>query len=378
MKFATKAVHVGQEPDPATGSVIPPIYQTSTFAIKDPQQENLYEYTRHGNPNYHHLEQTLASLEQARFATVFCSGMGGATGLTALLESGDRVVSVSEVYGGTYRLFAEVLSRFRITHTLVPSHDEDAIAQALEPPTRLLLFETPTNPHLHLVDIEKMATLAKNRDVLVAVDNTFASPYLQNPLSLGADIVWHSTTKYIGGHSDLMGGALVTNDLSLKKRFDHARMTLGLNPGPFDAWLTSRGVKTLALRMQQHEKNAMAMATFFNDYSQVKQVYYPGLSTHPQHELAKRQMRGFGGMLSVEFDADYAKTLEIVHRLRLFTLAISLGGVESLVNHSASMSHAALPAEERKRLGITDSLVRFSAGIEATEDLIEDISQAML
>lgn len=373
MKFSTKAIHIGQEPDPGTGAIIPPVFLTSTFALEHPEKTKGFEYTRHGNPNFSYLEKTLAALENAEYATVFSSGMAAAFAATSLLSSGDRVIGLKEVYGGTYRLLADALKKFGIDFVLIDDQMPNAFEEALMPPTKMVLFETPTNPLMLVTDIEEVSCRAKKRGVLTVVDNTFASPFFQHPLDLGADVVWHSTTKYIGGHSDLIGGALMTRNFELKKHFDWARLTYGLNPSPFDAWLTSRGVKTLSLRMLQHQKNALALAAYFENHPKVKKVHHPGLASHPMHDIAKKQMSGFSGMFSVEFDLSLEETLQLLSSFKLFSLAISLGGVESLVNHSATMSHVSVPKEVREQMGITDSLVRFSAGIEDTDDLLEDI-----
>lgn len=378
MRFSTRAIHVGQKPDPTTGAITPPVYLTSTYALESPTQTKGYDYTRHGNPNYTFLEETLASLEDAKYATVFSSGMGALSAASCLLSTGDRVIALNEVYGGTYRLFVDHLKNFGIDFHLIESEDEEGLKKALAPPTKMLLVETPTNPQLRISDIAKVSAMAHERDLLVIVDNTFASPYFQNPLSLGADIVWHSTTKYISGHSDLIGGVLITNDRGLKHKFDIARLTLGTNPSPFDAWLTSRGVKTLSLRMEQHQKNGLALAHLLENHPLVKKVHHPALTSHPGHVIAKKQMRGFSGVFSVEFNLSMEKTLKLLSSLKLFSLGISLGGVESLVNHSATMSHAPYPREKRLEMGITDSLVRISAGIEDTEDLLEDMGKALL
>lgn len=370
MRFGTKTIHIGQEPDPSTGAAIPPVFQTSTFVQGVGDGE--FEYTRHGNPNYQRLEKTLSAIEGAEFATVFSSGMGAISAVASILAKGDRVVALREVYGGTWRLFSELFKRYGVDFQIVDDREE-AFLKALEPPTKMVVFETPTNPMMEVIDIAKVVKAAKKRNVLVVVDNTFASPFFQHPLELGADAVWHSTTKYIGGHSDLIGGVLITNNGELKERFDYSRMTLGLNPGPFDCWLASRGVKTLALRMVQHEKNALALAKFFQGHPKVLQVHHPGLESDPGHAIAKKQMSGFSGMFSVEFDLGIEETKKLISSFEYFALAISLGGVESLVNHSATMSHAPLPKAERARLGITDGLVRFSCGVEETEDLLEDV-----
>lgn len=377
MRFSTRAIHVGQEPDPTTGSITPPVYLTSTYALASPTETKGYDYTRHGNPNYSFLEETLSSLEEAKYATVFSSGMGAIAGATSLLSSGDRVVALNEVYGGTYRLFVDHLKKYGIDFVLVDSNDKNKLQELLKPPTKILLFESPTNPRLQISDIAEVSAMAHEKGVLVIVDNTFASPYFQNPLALGADVVWHSTTKYISGHSDLIGGVLITNEKSLKDQFDLARLTVGTNPSPFDAWLTSRGVKTLAVRMEQHQKNSLALAHLLEGHPLVKKVNHPGLPSHSGHEIAKKQMKGYSGVFSVEFNLSSEKTLKLLSSLKLFALGISLGGVESLVNHSATMSHAPYPKEEKLKMGITDSLVRISAGIEDTQDLVEDMQNAL-
>lgn len=378
MKFATKAIHVGSEPDPKTGAIMPPIYMTSTFVQEAPAETKGYDYTRAGNPNFTILEELLASLEEAKFATVFSSGLGALTGMiTGLLSSGDEVVALDGVYGGTFRMFHKVFNRFGIkfsTHTPKTPEELDAL---LAKKPKWLLFETPTNPLLEIYDISAMSAAAKKHGVLTIVDNTFATPYNQNPLVLGADLVWHSTTKYIGGHSDVIGGALMTNDPEMKKKLDFARMAVGVNPSPFDAWLTTRGVKTLAVRMKQHEQNAMDIAKYLSKHPKVKKVYYPGLEGHSKHAIAKKQMRGFGGMISVEFNLSLESTKKLISSLKLFSLAESLGGVESLVNHPTLMTHASIPEAERHRMGITDGLVRFSVGIEDSSDLIEDLKNGL-
>ena len=377
MRFATRAVHVGQEPDPETGSVIPPIYMTSTFAKELEGEAFDYKYTRHNNPNYTNLEKTLASLENAQHATIFSSGIGAIAAAASALKQGDRVITFKEVYGGTYSIFTNVFKKLGIDFQIIDSIDDGTLERYLQPPTKILILESPSNPNMYIVDIAKLSSLAKQHGVLTIVDNTFASPYFQKPLDLGADVSWHSTTKYIGGHSDLIGGVLITNKPELKKQFDFQRLLIGVNPSPFDAWLASRGLKTLPLRMEQHSKNGLALANFFEKHPRVRKVNHPGLPSHPAHVLAKKQMSGFSGMFSVEFDLDLEQTKKLLASFKLFTLAISLGGVESLVNHSANMSHASVPRDERLRMGILDSLARFSPGIEDTEDLLEDVSQAL-
>lgn len=375
MEFATKTIHVGNEAEPFTGAIMPPIYMTSTFVQEAPGQDKGYDYTRANNPNFMILEKLLASLEEAKFATIFSSGLGALTAMiSGLLSSGDRVVGVGSLYGGTFRLFNQVFNRFGIQFiSVTPDQAEKALANK----TKWLLFETPTNPLLEILDIDTLLSLAKKQGVLTIVDNTFATPYNQNPLKLGADVVWHSTTKYIGGHSDVIGGAIMTNDAAIKERVDFARKAVGLNPSPFDAWLVNRGVKTLAIRMKQHEENGMAIARFLAKHPKVNKVYYPGLESHPNHAIAKRQMRGFGGMVSAEFNMSVENTKKLISSFKLFALAESLGGVESLVNYPATMTHASIPREDRLKMGLSDGLVRFSVGIEDSRDLIADLAGAL-
>lgn len=378
MKFATKAIHVGYEPESLYGAVMPPIYMTSTFEQEAPGQTRGYDYTRGGNPNFTFLENILASLEEAKFATVFSSGIGALTALVSTLKPGDIVIGINGVYGGTYRLFNRIFKNYDIhLETISPDQipELDEIMKKKKP--KWLFFETPTNPLLDVFDIEMLAKLAKKHGILSVVDNTFASPYCQNPLLLGVDIVWHSTTKYIGGHSDVIGGVVMTNDPELKKDLNFRRLTLGVNPSPFDTWLITRGVKTLAVRMEQHQKNAFAVANFLEKHPKVKKVYYPGLPSHPHHEIAKKQMRGFSGMVSAEFNLELEQAKKLLSTFKLFTLAESLGGVESLVNHPSTMTHLSIPPEVRKEMGIADGLIRFSIGIEDPEDIIADLDQAL-
>lgn len=378
MEFATKAIHIGNEPDAKTGAIMPPIYMTSTFVQESPGVTKGYDYTRAGNPNFDILEAVLASLEHAKYATVFSSGLGAMTGLICgLLEAGDHIVAFDGLYGGTYRLFTKVFNRFGIKFTTYNPYSKVKLETLLEQQPKWLLFETPTNPLLDIFDISALTTLAQRYQVLSIVDNTFATPYNQSPLLLGADVVWHSTTKYIGGHSDVIGGAMMTNDLKIKEQLDFSRKAVGLNPSPFDAWLVNRGVKTLAARMQLHEKNGMAIARFLQNHPKVKKVYYPGLESYPKHDLAKKQMRGFGGMVSVEFNLSLEQTKKLIASFKLFALAESLGGVESLVNYPATMTHASIPAEERARMGLSDGLIRFSVGIENVDDLIADLNAGL-
>lgn len=377
MKFATKAVHIGYKPDPTTGSIMPPIYMTSTYVQESPGETKGYDYTRAGNPNFTILEEILASLENAEYATVFSSGLGALTGLISMLSQGDSVVAFDGVYGGTYRLFNSIFKRYGIQFLSIDPSSPKALEKALEKKPKWLFFETPTNPLLEIYDIAAFVNIARQHHVLTIVDNTFATPYFQNPLKFGVDVVWHSTTKYIGGHSDVVGGVVMTNDKSMKEKLDFARKAIGLNPSPFDVWLLTRGVKTLALRMEQHQKNALTIARFLQNHPKVKKVYFPGLESHHNHDLAKRQMSGFGGMLSVEFNLSLENTKKLISSFKLFSLAESLGGVESLVSYPATMTHASIPLEERLRIGLSDELIRFSVGIEDSEDLIADLNQAL-
>ena len=377
MKFSTKAIHVGQKPDETTGAVIPPIYMTSTYAQEAPNKHKGYDYTRSGNPNFDNLEATLASLEQAKFATIFSSGLGATSGIASTLKAGDKVVATNDLYGGTFRLFSTVFTNFGIEFSTVDTQDLVAVEEALKSNPKFIFLESPTNPLLRISDIKAISELAKKYGTKTVVDNTFASPYFQNPLTLGADIVYHSATKYIGGHSDVVGGVVMTNDAELAGKINFSRFAMGFNPSPFDAWLTSRGVKTLGIRMKQHASNAMAVAQFLKDHPKVKKIYYPGLPEHPNHDVAKRQMHGFSGIVSVEFDLTQEQAMELISSFKLFTLAESLGGVESLVDHPASMTHASIPKEEREKAGLGDGLVRFSVGIEDAEDLVSDIEIAL-
>lgn len=380
MKFSTKAVHCGQKPDPCTGAMIPPIYMTSTFFQESPGETKGYDYTRAGNPNFTNLEEQLAPLENASYATVFSSGLGALTGMISTLSSGDRVVAVDGIYGGTYRLFTKVFNKFGIKFECVSLSSPDGLEnleKALKSNPKWLFFETPTNPVLEIFDIEALCSMAKQNGVLTVVDNTFASPYCQNPLKWGADIVWHSATKYLGGHSDVIGGAVMSNSPSLKQDLDFARMSIGLNPSPFDAWLISRGIKTLALRMEKHSSNALEVAKFLSKHPKTKKVHYPGLSDHPAHFIARKQMQPFSGIVAAEFNFSIDMTKKLISSFKWFALGESLGGIESLVSSPALMTHASIPPAERHRMGIGDSLVRFSVGIEDIEDLLADLQSTL-
>lgn len=374
MKLDTKLVHAGQEPDPVTGSIMPPIYMTSTYVQESPGEAKGYEYTRAGNPNFTILENLLASLEKGKYATVFSSGLGGLTALVSGLNPGDKVVALQGVYGGTFRLFNQVFSRYGIQFEQVKTSD---LEKALQSKPKYLLFETPTNPLLEIYDLEKFTQLAHKNGVEVVVDNTFATPFNQNPIDFGVDHVWHSTTKYIGGHSDVIGGAIITNNQKTKQTLDFGRKALGLNPSPFDAWLVTRGVKTLGARMRLHNENAQKVANFLASHPKVSKVYYPGLSSHENHAIAKKQMRGFSGMVSAEFKLSLDETKKVISSFKYFSLAESLGGVESLVCHPATMTHASIPANIRNEIGLRDGLVRFSVGIEDPDDLIDDLRDAI-
>jgi cystathionine gamma-lyase len=377
--FATRAIHVGQAPDPTTGAVIVPIYQTSTYAQTAVGVHKGYDYSRTANPTRAALEECLASLEGGRFGLAFASGMAAEDTLLHLFETGDHVVACDDVYGGTFRLFHRVLERVGLRFTFVDATRIDNVEAAIEDRTRLIWLESPTNPLLKLIDIAAVSRLAHQRgNIIVAVDNTFASSYCQRPLELGADVVHYSTTKYLGGHSDVVGGALVTADDGLFERLKFLQNAVGGVPGAFDSWLVLRGLKTLAVRMRQHSANAGQIGCFLEQHPRVKRVYYPGLPSHPQHNLACRQMSGgFGGMLSFEITGGVEAAREVARRTRLFTLAESLGGVESLIELPALMTHASLPSERREEIGIDDGLIRLSVGIEEVEDLIADLGQAL-
>lgn len=384
MKFATKAIHVGQEADPATGATIVPIYQTSTYTQAKVGEHKGFDYSRSANPTRLALERQLAALEGGGFGSAFASGMAATAAVLNLLSAGDHAVVGDDLYGGTYRLFSLVLERYGLQFTYVDMTDLDAVAAAVRPNTKLFWVETPTNPLLKLVDIAAVAALRsslpagdRERAPLLAVDNTFATPYFQRPLSLGADIVVASTTKYIGGHSDVIGGIVVVDDPEVHAAVKFHQNAVGGVPGPHDAWLTMRGAKTLALRMREHARNAQIVAEFLEAHDEVARVYYPGLQSHPQHELAKRQMSGFGGMLSFVLEGPPERALDFAHRLRYFSLAESLGGVESLICHPARMTHGSIPKDQRERRGVTDCLLRLSVGIEDPGDLVEDLDRAL-
>ena len=380
MKFSTRAIHVGQEADPATGATIVPVYQTSTYTQDAVGEHKGFDYSRTINPTRVALEKQLAALESAEYGYAFASGMAATSAVLNLLSAGDHALVTDDLYGGTYRLFTRVLERYGLSFTYVDMSDLEAVRWAIRPNTKLFWIETPTNPLLKLIDIKAIVALrdAHAASAVVAVDNTFASPYFQQPLALGADVVVHSTTKYIGGHSDVVGGVAITNDSAIAETIKFHQNAVGGVPGPHDAWLTMRGAKTLALRMREHARNAQAVAEFLEGHAEVERVYYPGLASHPQHDLAKRQMSGFGGMVSFVLKGPQSRALDFAHRLKYFSLAESLGGVESLICHPARMTHGSIPKEDRDRRGVTDGLLRLSVGIEDVDDLIEDLNSALL
>lgn len=377
LQFATRCVHGGVYKDPLYNSVVTPIYPSSTFYFEGPRQTSGYDYTRTKNPTRDALEENLASLEGGAGATAVATGMAAITTTLHLLPSGAHVIAGNDIYGGTYRLFANVLPARGLRFTLVDMGDPEAIAAAIEPDTALIWIETPSNPLLRLTDVAAVCALARSRGILSCADNTFLSPYLQRPLELGADLVVHSTTKYLNGHSDVVGGAIVSATPELAARVAATANALGTTCSPFDAWLVLRGVKTLPLRMQAHEKNAAALAQFLDAHLLVEHVYYPGLASHPQHALAKSQQHGFGAMLSFDLKGGEEAVFRLVERLKLYAFAESLGGVESLIEHPVSMSHAAMSPEAQAAAGIGPGLVRVSVGIEDTQDLVADMAQAL-
>ncbi|PTX60217.1 cystathionine gamma-lyase [Kordia periserrulae] len=378
MKFNTKTIHGGQQPDKAYGAVMPPIYQTSTFAQRSPGKHQGYEYARSKNPTRTALENALASLENGNHAMAFGSGLAAIDAVLKLLKSGDEVIATNDLYGGSYRLFTKVFEDFGIKFHFVNMENAATIEEFINTNTKLIWIETPTNPMMNIIDIEAVSTVAKTHNVLLAVDNTFATPYLQRPLDLGADIVMHSVTKYIGGHSDLVMGALVVKDKVLANKLYFIQNASGAICGPMDCFLALRGIKTLHVRMQRHCENGKAVAEYLANHPKISKVYWPGFKTHPNHDIAKKQMNGFGGMISfVTKGNDYDEAIKIIENLKIFTLAESLGGVESLAGHPASMTHASIPKEEREKVGIVDALIRLSVGIEDAEDLIADLEQAL-
>ncbi len=376
MGFSTDAIHAGQQPDPTTGAVTVPIYQTSTYVQEELGKHKGFEYARTQNPTRSALEANLAALERGARAFAFSSGMAAISAVGYLLQAGDHVVTSYNMYGGTVRLFERVLSGYGLQFTYVDTSDLAAVAAAFRPTTRLLFAETPTNPTMIISDLRGLAGLARERGVLFAVDNTFMTPYFQRPLELGAQLVVHSTTKYLNGHSDMVGGVVVSNDPAASERLQFVQNAVGAVPGPFDCWLVLRGVKTLAVRMERHQGNALRIADWLAKHPSVRRVYYPGLPSHPGHALHRSQAAGFGGMIAFD-TGSLDRGAAVLRRARLFSLAESLGGVESLISHPATMTHASVPREERERVGLTDGLVRVSVGIEDLEDLLADLENAL-
>lgn len=378
MKFNTKTIHGGQKHDPAYGSVMPPIYQTSTYAQSTPGGHKGYEYSRTHNPTRTALENAFASIENGNYGLAFGSGLAAIDAIIKLLEPGDEVISTNDLYGGSYRLFTSIFKKFGIKFHFVGMNNATKIKNYINKNTKLIWVETPTNPMMNIIDIRAASAIAKKHNILLAVDNTFATPYLQRPLDLGADIVMHSATKYLGGHSDLIMGALVVKDKDLADRLYFIQNASGAVCGPQDSFLALRGIKTLHIRMQRHCENGRAVAEFLANHPKIEKVYWPGFENHPNHDIAKSQMSDFGGMVSFTTKGNnYKEAISIVENLKIFTLAESLGGVESLAGHPASMTHASIPKEEREKTGVVDSLIRLSVGIEDEADLIADLKQAI-
>lgn len=378
MKFGTKAIHAGQEPDPVTGAIMTPIYQTSTYWQESPGKHKGYAYARGKNPTRTALENCIAALENGKHGLCFSSGMGATDAVIKLLQPGDEVITGNDLYGGTYRMFTKVFAKYGIKFHFIDLTDTSNIKNYISSNTKLIWIETPTNPTMQIVDIAACAAIAQAHQLILAVDNTFASPYLQNPLELGAHIVMHSVTKYLGGHSDVVMGALVTKDDALHEQLAFIHNSCGATPGPQDSFLVLRGIKTLHLRMKAHCENGKAIAAFLRQHPKIEKVYWPGFEDHPNHAIAKKQMRDFGGMISIVLKgADLNETFRIASSFKVFSLAESLGGVESLINHPATMTHASIPKEEREKAGVVDNLLRLSVGVEDLEDLLDDLKQVL-
>ncbi len=373
----TKVVHAGVEPDPRTGAIMTPIFQTSTYVQEAPNEHKGWDYSRAGNPTRDALEASFAALEGAKYGLAFSSGLAAEQAIIQILNPGDHVIVCDDVYGGTGRLFRRLFVKYGLEFDFVDMTNLENIAKAIKPATKMIWVETPTNPLLKVIDIAATAKLAKQANAYLVVDNTFASPIYQSPFELGADIVMHSTTKYIGGHSDIIGGAVMINDQKLFEEIKFVQFAAGAVPGPFESFLLLRSIKTLAVRMQRHSENAIEVAKFLSQHKKVDSVFFPGLPSHPQHELAKKQMRGFSGMVSFNIQGSYEDVLSMLQKLKVFSLAESLGGVESLVNHPEKMTHASVPEAMRKHLGIGPNLIRLSCGIEGTQDIIKDLEQAL-
>ena len=375
MKFGTKAIHAGQKADPSTGAIMTPIFQTSTYKQSSPGDFKGYEYSRTGNPTRNALEQNLAALENGKFGICFGSGLAAIDAIIKLLKPGDEVISTNDLYGGTYRIFNEIFEPFGIKFHFVGMDDTDIIESLINKNTQMIWTETPTNPMLNIIDIKKLSRISKSKNLILVVDNTFATPYLQRPLDLGADIVMHSLTKYMGGHSDVVMGAAICKDNNLAQKLYDIQNSCGAVPGPQDSFLVLRGIKTLHLRMQRHCENGSIIANFLKNHPKVEDVYWPGFETHPNHEVAKSQMDGFGGIVSFNLiNNKLEDAIKLVSNTQYFTLAESLGGVESLICHPSSMTHAAIPKEEREKTGVVDSLIRLSVGVEDIDDLISDLN----
>ena len=378
MKLATKLIHAGATPDPSTGAIMTPIYQTSTYVQEAPGVNKGFEYARSQNPTRKALEEAYAQIENGKFGLAFSSGVAATDAVIKLLSPGDEVIAANDMYGGTYRLFTKIFAKYGIQFTYVDTTEVANVQKAISSKTKLVWIETPTNPLMNITDIAAIAAISKKAGAWLCVDNTFASPYLQNPLDLGADIVMHSATKYLGGHSDVIQGCLVMNDASLREQLYFIQKSCGAVPGPMDCFLVLRGIKTLHIRMQRHCENGKTIAHFLRSHPKVKKVYWCGFEEHPNYAIAKKQMRDFGGMMSFELlDESVAETKRVLAATKIFALAESLGGVESLINHPASMTHASIPIEERIKNGLSDSLIRLSVGIEDAEDLMDDLNQAI-
>lgn len=375
--FSTRAIHAGQAPDPSTGAIMTPVYLTSTFVQESPGQHKGYDYSRAGNPTRKSYEDCLANLESGQFGYAFASGCAATTTAVHMLKAGDHLICSDDVYGGTFRLFDQVIKHLGIEISYVDLTKVDLLKAALKPTTKMIWVETPTNPLLKIIDIRKVVECARDKGAIVVVDNTFMSPFFQRPLELGADIAYHSTTKYVGGHSDLIGGALITRRQDLADKIAFLQKSLGAIASPFDSFLCLRSLKTLPVRMKAHQENAMALAKYLSQHSKIERVVYPGLASHPQHAVAREQMSGFGGMMTFYIKGGLNAARALLENVQVFSLAESLGGVESLIEHPAIMTHASVPAENRKKLGIDDSMIRLSVGIENYEDLEKDLDQAL-
>ena len=378
MKFGTKTIHAGQEADPTTGAIMTPIYQTSTYAQASPGDHKGYEYSRTGNPTRNALEQNLAALENGKYGLCFGSGLGAIDAIIKLLSPGDEVISTNDLYGGSYRIFTQIFKNYGITFHFIRMDDTYKIESLINENTKMIWAETPTNPMLNIIDIESLGKISKKHNLIFVIDNTFATPYLQRPLDLGADIVMHSLTKYMSGHSDVVMGAAICKNHDLGERLYAIQNSCGAVPGPMDSFLVLRGIKTLHLRMQRHCENGKVIANFLKEHPKVGDVYWPGFDSHPNHKIAKKQMDDFGGMISFNINGNKLEdAVTVVSNTHYFTLAESLGGVESLCGHPASMTHAAIPKKEREKTGVVDSLIRLSVGIEDVEDLVADLENAL-